>query len=242
MYLTPFHTSNQTPSGQQIHITPEQASVFAKQISDDFNPLHNPEAKRFCVPGDLLFSLVLAYQGLSQKMAFHYTGMIGKNMAVTIPDTNESELSVLDENEKPCLNASRQGEITHDETLIEAFSRAYVAFSGHCFPHILVPLMKQHNVMINPERPMVIYESMAFEFDQLNGSHPVLEFKDSQLEVKGKRGQVRIEFNIMEAGKQIGSGFKTMVLSGLREYNQECIEDIVLRYERSKSEYNAKTK
>ncbi len=239
MYLTAFHTSNKTLDGQTIHITPEQASTFAKEISDDFNPLHNPDSKRFCVPGDLLFSLVLAYQGLSQKMAFQYTGMIGKNMAVTIPDTNENELSVIDENQKPCLNATRQGEITHDAILIEAFSRAYVAFSGHCFPHILVPLMKQHNVMINPERPMVIYESMAFEFDQLNCSQPTLEFKDSQLEVKGKRGQVRIEFNIMEAGEKIGSGFKTMVLSGLRKYDQDSIDEIVKRYEASKSEYTA---
>ncbi|MCF6253557.1 MAG: DUF3581 domain-containing protein [Thiomicrorhabdus sp.] len=239
MYLAPFHTSHKTANGQVIHITPEQGSTFAKGISDDFNPLHNPDSKRFCVPGDLLFSLILAYQGLSQKMSFHYTGMIGKNVAVTIPNTDESELSVIDENDKSCLEASRQGDITHDTTLIEAFSRAYVAFSGHCFPHILVPLMKQHNVMINPSRPMVIYESMAFEFEQLNCSQPILELKESTLEVQGKRGQVRIEFTILEAGKQIGSGFKTMVLSGLREYDQEQIDDIVRRYEQSKVEYNA---
>jgi hypothetical protein len=239
MYLAPFHTAHKTANGQIIHITPEQGSRFAKRISDDFNPLHNPSSKRFCVPGDLLFSLILAYQGLSQKMSFHYTGMIGKNMAVTIPDTNENEFSVLDENNKSCLNTSRKGNISHNTTLTEAFSRAYVAFSGHCFPHILVPLMKQHNVMINPSRPMVIYESMAFEFEQLNGSQPTLELKDCTLEVQGKRGQVRIEFIILEAGKQIGSGFKTMVLSGLREYDQEQIDDIVKRYEHSKLEYNA---
>ena len=239
MYLAPFHTTDKTDNGQIIHITPEQGSAFAKGISDDFNPLHDPESKRFCVPGDLLFSLILAYQGLSQKMSFHYTGMIGKNISVTIPDTNENTFSVLDENDKSCLDASRQGKISHNATLIEAFSRAYVAFSGHCFPHILVPLMKQHNVMINPNRPMVIYESMAFEFEQLNASQPTLQFKESLLEVQGKRGQVRIEFTILEAGEQIGSGFKTMVLSGLREYDQAQIDDMVKRYEHSKLEYNA---
>jgi len=40
---------------EKISFTRQQASDFAKQVADDFNPLHNVEAKRFCVPGDLLF-------------------------------------------------------------------------------------------------------------------------------------------------------------------------------------------
>ena len=43
----------------KISFTRQQASDFAKQIADDFNPLHDIQAKRFCVPGDLLFSLIL---------------------------------------------------------------------------------------------------------------------------------------------------------------------------------------
>ncbi len=237
MYLDSFHTCKQATNHKIIHVTPKQGSAFAKEVSDDFNPLHNPDSKRFCVPGDLLFALTLAYQGLSQKMSFHYTGMIGKNMAVTLPDTHDNQFTIVDENDKACLTAERQGEITHDLTFIEAFSSAYVAFSGHCFPHILVPLMKEHNVMINPDRPMVIYESMAFEFKHLNIKHPSLEFSGSQLEVKGKRGLVRIEFKVLENGAQVGSGFKTMVLSGLREYDQIRIDDIIQRYELSKKEY-----
>ncbi len=239
MYLDSFHTYTQTQNSKIIHITPEQGSTFAKEVSDDFNPLHNPDSKRFCVPGDLLFALTLAYQGLSQKMSFHYTGMIGKNMAVTLPSTDESKFTIMDENNKACLTAERQGAQTQDLTFIEAFSTAYVAFSGHCFPHILVPLMKKHNVMINPDRPMVIYESMAFEFKHLNIKHPTLEFSGSQLEVKGKRGLVRIEFNVLENSEHVGSGYKTMVLSGLREYDQTCIDEVIQRYETSKEMYKS---
>ncbi len=240
MYLDSFHTCTQTNNSKTIHITPEQGSAFAKEVSDDFNPLHNPDSKRFCVPGDLIFALTLAYQGLSQKMSFHYTSMIGKNMAVTLPDTDESQFTIVDENDKACLTAERQGDNTKDLTFIKAFSTAYVAFSGHCFPHILVPLMKQHNVMINPDRPMVIYESMAFEFKHLNIKQPTLELSNSQLDVKGKRGLVRIEFNVLENnGEHVGSGYKTMVLSGLREYDQTCIDDIVQRYETSKELYKS---
>ena len=234
MYLDAFHATQDNI----IQITPEQGSRFAKEVSDDFNPLHNPDSKRFCVPGDLLFALTLARLGLSKKMVFNYTGMVGKGIELVIPQTEESKFTILDTNEKPYLNVAREGEITHDIKLIEGFSRAYVAFSGHSFPHILVPLMQQHNVMINPERPMVIYESMAFEFDRLDIQAPALQLAGSSLTVEGKRGTVRIEFAIMDSNTQVGSGYKTMVLSGLREYDQAKVDGLIELYEISKTNYS----
>ncbi len=239
MYLDPFHTIK---NNSFITITPEQGSAFAKKVSDDFNPLHNPDSKRFCVPGDLLFSLVLAHLGLSQKMSFNYTGMVGKNVTLILPKTPSQEFSITDNNGKSYLNVTQQGKATQNMEEIEAFSRAYVAFSGHSFPHILIPLMKKHNVMINPERPMVIYESMAFEVDTLTLKAPTLTLSDSQLEATGKRGLVRLNFDVLEAGKKIGSGFKTMVLGGLREYEQATIDDLIARYESSKHAYFTKQK
>ena len=47
------------PNGN-VCFTREQGSNFAKQIADDFNPLHDIDAKRFCIPGDLLFSIILS--------------------------------------------------------------------------------------------------------------------------------------------------------------------------------------
>ena len=233
MYLNAFHTTQ----NNVIQITAEQGSRFAKEVSDDFNPLHNPDSKRFCVPGDLLFALTLAYLGLSKNMVFNYTGMVGKGVELVIPQTNEDSFTILDTNEKPYLNVKREGDITNNIELIEGFSRAYVAFSGHSFPHILVPLMQQHNVMINPERPMVIYESMAFEFERLDITTPTLKLADSSLNVVGKRGTVRIEFAIMDGQEKVGSGYKTMVLSGLREYNQEQVNGLIELYESSKTNY-----
>ncbi|HEY9018007.1 DUF3581 domain-containing protein [Thiomicrospira sp.] len=233
MYLDPFHASQ----GSTITITPEQGSQFAKQISDDFNPLHNPDSKRFCVPGDLLFALVLARYGLAKNMAFKYTGMVGKGVVLNFPETQASEFCIADTNEKPYLEVSRDGDISHNMTLIEAFSRAYVAFSGHSFPHILVPLMQQENVMINPDKPMVIYESMAFNFENLSAERPSLELTNSSLNVSGKRGLVRMEFDICESGQRVGSGYKTMVLSGLREFDQAQLDNLIQLYEQTKSNY-----
>ena len=235
MYLDNFHSIQ----NDLIIITPEQGSRFAKEVSDDFNPLHNPDSKRFCVPGDLLFAMTLARFGLSEKMTFNYTGMVGKGVELVFPESAENSFIIKDNNDKAYLDISREGKISNDMNFIEGFSRAYVAFSGHSFPHILVPLMKQHNVMINPDRPMVIYESMAFEFDNLEVSKPTLKLSDTSLDVEGKRGTVRIEFDVLDGDTKVGSGYKTMVLSGLREYDQSKVDGLIELYETSKSSYAA---
>jgi len=233
MYLTPFYTQQD----HHILISPEQASRFAKDVADDFNPLHNPESKRFCVPGDLLFALSLAKLGVAQSMRFNYTGMVGKDTALVFPEEMAEKMVIQDQNGKAYLEIEQQGQISQDMAMIEAFSKAYVAFSGHSFPHILVPLMEQNNVMINPEKPMVIYDSMLVEFDDLNVTKPTLKLTDTTLEVNGKRGQVKIAFDTFEGDRKMGHGYKTMLLSGLRDYDQDAIDDLVKQYENAKLAY-----
>lgn len=235
-YLNPFFQE----SDDFITITPEQASTFAKEVARDFNPLHNPDAKRFLVPGDLLFALVLARNGLSQEMEFNYTGMVGNKVLLQFPKQPDETFNIVDNQGKQYLDVTRRGEKSTDMSLIEAFTRAYVAFSGHSFPHILVPLMKKHQVMINPDRPMVIYESMAFKLDHLEIQSPTLELTDSSLKVQGKRGTVRLQFQVLENGKPVGNGYKTLVLSGLREYDEAKVQGLVDDYEDIKAGYQAR--
>lgn len=233
MYLNPFHKIE----NGLISIQPEQASRFAKEIAQDFNPLHDANAKRFCVPGDLLFALVLAKTGLASKMKFNYTGMVGKGVLLNFPTSTDSVFNIVDDQDKKYLDVKREGDITADMEMIETFTRAYVAFSGHSFPHVLVPLMKQHKVMINPDRPMVIYESMAFEFDRLNLVSPSLELANSELDVQGKRGTVTLNFTVLDQGNTVGEGRKTMVLSGLREFDEDKVSNLVKLYEATKADY-----
>jgi len=233
MYLNDYYSQQD----QTLTVTPEQASRFAKEVADDFNPLHNPESKRFCVPGDLLFALTLAKLGLAQSMRFNYTGMVGKDTPLVFPTEMASSMKIQDQNDKVYLEIEQQGEVSQDMALIEAFSKAYVAFSGHSFPHLLVPLMEQNNVMINPEKPMVIYDSMLVEFSDLNAHQPELRFSNSSLEMNGKRGKIKIEFDTYEGERKIGHGYKTMVLSGLRDYDQEAIDDLIQQYENAKQAY-----
>ena len=81
MFLDNFYNQNQS----ELTISAEQGSSFAKTISNDFNPIHDPDSKRFCVPGDLLFALVLQRYGLSQDMSFSFAGMVAEILACCFP-------------------------------------------------------------------------------------------------------------------------------------------------------------
>lgn len=211
-------------------IDAQQASLFAKEIAGDFNPLHDPDAKRFCVPGDLLFSIVLDKYGLSQKMRFTFSGMVGHGVQLHFPCTDAASFAVTDGKGKTYLQVERQGPTLWDKTRIEPFIRNYAAFSGPNFPHVLVPLMAQHNVMINTDRPFIVYESMSFELEHLDFGATELETAETTLNVQGKRGDARLFFNIKAGNETVGSGFKKLVISGIREYNHDVIQKFTENY------------
>ncbi len=219
-----------------IHFTRLQGSNFAKQVADDFNPLHDEDAKRFCVPGDLLFSLVLHKYGISQQMSFSFSGMVDESKRLCFPDQSE-HIVIKDTAGKEYLTIQRSGESNNDSQLIDRLIKRYVKFSGQAFPHILVPLMNEQGVMINPARPMVIYESMSLNMQTLNLNDPTLALSKTTLAVKGKRGQVILAFNVLENDQVVGSGTKYMVLSGLRDYDQAAIDSLIEKYNSKKSAY-----
>ncbi|MDA9569964.1 DUF3581 domain-containing protein [Porticoccaceae bacterium] len=231
MFLQSFFSQN----GNQLSISAEQGSQFAKQVCNDYNPIHDVESKRFCVPGDLLFALTLNNYGLSQQMRFDFSGLVPANKELLFPEWNTSELSITDSREKIYLNAYREGDMSQEQSAIEHLVRSYVEFSGHSFPYILVPLMQQHQVMINVARPLVMYQSMSLSLDQIALSTPEVKFLDAQMEVDGKRGNVTLQFSINEGEKAIGHGEKKLVLSGLREFDQQAMDQLILDYEARKA-------
>ncbi len=222
-----------------IHFTRQQGSTFAKQVAGDFNPLHDETSKRFCVPGDLLFSLVLHKYGISQQMCFTFSGMVDDSKRLVLPDETE-QLIIKDTAEKEYVTIQRSGDNNKDPQLVEQLIKHYVEFSGQAFPHILIPLMKEHGVMINPARPMVIYESMSISMNRVNISNPSLKSSGATLAVNGKRGKVTLEFNVFENSDIVGSGSKSMVLSGLREYDQTTIDALVNEYNANKEAYQSR--
>ena len=93
--------------------------------------------------------------------------------------------------------------------------------------------------MINPARPLIIYKDMAVHIDRFPAGELMLEFAGASMEVDGKKGSVKLEFDLFVDGLSIGHGTKDMVVSGLRDYQQSEIDVIVSDYNMTKQAYQA---
>lgn len=234
-FLAPFHIVN---DNGRVRVTAEQASRFAKDVAGDHNPLHDVGARRFCVPGDLLFALVLLRCGLSGEMTFRFRDMVGADEPVHIPATDADQIAVENMDGGTYVDVERRGTISTDGSVIEAFVREYVAFSGKTFPHYMIPVMREKGVMFHPDRPLVIYDSMGFELEHLDLANPSLELSDASLEVSGKRGEAIMRFDISADGEPAGSGWKKLLISGMREFDEERMESFVEAFYRRKAAYD----
>jgi len=233
MFLKDFYSIHDG----SVSIVAEQASMFAKEVAHDFNPLHDVDAKRFCVPGDLLFSMALEKYGLSQNMHFNFSGMVGHDVLLNFPDTDAELIDVNDNQGKTYLQVKRLGGLSRNSALIESFIRDYVAFSGQNFPYVLVPLLAQENVMFNINRPLVIYESMTLSFDHLDFQQASVEMLEPKIEVNGKRATAFLHFQIKAGGDVVGTGFKKLAISVPSDYEAEPMQTFVDEYLARKNDY-----
>ncbi len=232
MLLAPYYNETE----DLLQVSRQQGSDFAKRLANDFNPLHDFDAKRFVVPGDLLFSIALQKLGISEKMRFEFVGMVSGETEFSIVPQDDGQLEIISK-EKSCTKIQRSGDVLLNEKLIEKISLEYVKFSGKTFPGILLPLMQLKNVMINPARPMVMYQSMVIELNEFSFSEPTIELAKQEINVEGKRGDVSIHFNIIAEGKIVGCGEKHFLLSGLRAYEEDAMNSLVENYEATKVAY-----
>lgn len=237
-----------TLNGSLLSFSREQASAFAKEIAGDFNPIHNVDARRFCVPGDLLFVTMLLRYGLAERTVVEFSNMVDDSMQFELPEDVEDNFELQDTAGKACLSLSLEGRRFRGAALAESLSERYVTFSGKTFPDILVNMMKEHQVMINGARPLVMYKSMSVNLvaDAIEGLSPEdatglsLELDSSEMVIEGKKASATLLFRLSVNEQTIGEGNKTMLLGGLREYDQTVIDDIVRQYNQWKSDYSGK--
>jgi len=227
-----FHIKNTS-----LSFTRQHASDFAKIVASDFNPIHDVEAKRFCVPGDLIFAVIIHHYGLYKEMTFRFSGMVRETSQLLLPDCNAHQISINDVNEKKYLDINCAGKSSNNQKLIESLTCSYVKFSGQVFPHILLPLMRQENVMMNPDRPLIIYDSISLSLDTLDAEEVTLELTNSRLDVNGKRGDVTLDYAILSNGEILGSGQKNMIVSGLRGFDDEEMSKLLSAFNRRKDSY-----
>src|SRR5680860_190600 len=231
MFLERFHCEKDG----RVYISAAQASLFAKEVAGDFNPIHDPDARRFCVPGDLLFAVIVSRFGLSRHMTFKFRALLGGGIPLEFRENGDGTIEVCDQNGKVYIEVTRSGDVTRDERVIEEFIRCYVAASGKNFPHTLKPLMESRDVMFNPDRPMVMYASMSLTLDRLDAASPELELHNADLEANGKRGNVTLEYRLISDGKPVGEVAKHLVLGGLRPYCPDAMAGVIEEFYRLKA-------
>lgn len=222
-----------------MHFSQTQANHFAKGVAGDFNPIHDVGAKRFCVPGDLLFAALLNRYGVYERLSVDLMSLVSADVVVELPPTLAAHNEICDAQGRHLLSLDVAGKSTTDNAFVLSLVQEYVRFSGKTFPDILVELMRENNVMINPSRPLVIYKDMSLELDALTGDDLTLELDKATLDAEGKKGKACLRFVIKNGGDIIGRGEKNMVLSGLREYDEAAMSDIVALYADWKLSYTA---
>lgn len=225
--------------GNKLSFSREQGSTFAKREAGDFNPIHNVDTRRFCVPGDLLFSVVLHCEGLYQSMSFEFEQLVTDTNELEIVWDGSDKFVLQDESGKIYLQVAVAGEQTRDETLVSALSRAYIEFSGVTFPYLLVDLMRNNGVMINPVKPLVMYKSMSFTLDRFSEGDMSLDYTGGWLSAEGKKAEVGLPFGICDKDETIGQGSKKMLLGSLRPFDDDQMDPLVEQYNAIKGQFSA---
>jgi len=78
---------------------------------------------------------------------------------------------------------------------------------------------------------------MTLTFKHLDFTAPVLEMLEPTMEVNGKRATAYLHFQIRADGEVVGSGFKKLAVSGLRDYEEEPLQAFVDEYLARKNDY-----
>lgn len=239
-----------------------RASAFAKDVAGDFNPLHDVGNKRFCVPGDLLFAALLEHYGLHSEVSVGFAGMLGARSRVTLPARSGEggRLHLLDERGRDVLGYVASGTRIEDAGFARRLAEEYVRFSGRTFPAILMPLMQQAGVMINPDRPLIIYKDMIIRLDAQAvaaslAAHPAgsiaagaaadaaltLDEGEHAFSANGKKGAASVRFSIRRGGATLGDGEKNFVLTGLREYDAEAVAGLLATHAQRVTAWQARS-
>jgi acetylornithine deacetylase/succinyl-diaminopimelate desuccinylase-like protein len=78
---------------------------------------------------------------------------------------------------------------------------------------------------------------MTLTFKHLDFTNPVLEMLEPNMEVNGKRATAYLHFQIRAGEEIVGSGFKKLAVSGLRDYEEQPLQAFVDEYLARKNDY-----
>ena len=105
--------------GDAVYFEEAQASRFAKQVAGDFNPIHDPGSRRFCVPGDLLFSVLLSRFGVAANTTVEFSGMLDGKTRMLLPQESGDAIDIVDSNQRALMSMRQSGVRFTNESFTE---------------------------------------------------------------------------------------------------------------------------
>ena len=79
-----------------------------------------------------------------------------------------------------------------------------------------------------------MYQSMSLQFDRVDIKAPTLEPEAPIFKAEGKRGTVVLPFIWKDGDEVVGKGEKTMLVSGIIEYDKSAMDGLIEKYNTSK--------
>ena len=225
MFVDQYYTCHE----ENFYFPKHKSSAFAKQIAKDFNPLHDVKNRRFCVPGDLIFSAILSKFGANKEMTFDFKRMINGIEALNVVSSNES-ISVKNIQNEEMISIHRGGEITHDKVFINGFIRSYVEFSGKMFPEVILNAMKKSGVMPSLKRPLIIYVKMSFSLNVFSSNRPQVMLRETVFEKLGRKGVMSLYFDVWVNGEIIGFGEKKIFIGSVCPCDPSALQVYINSY------------
>lgn len=202
----------------EIHFNDLKASQFAKNVSNDQNPIHDHDNKNYCIPGDLIFSMCADVLGLGSETDLYLHHPIGKNSSILIKEAKDGFYLGRDQSGIKIFTYRKNGETT-DICDTGNFLNCFARVTETLFEDAIHPQLKQKGLMINPSSPSVVLTSISIRKSE--NSKPVHKIKPDESVATGnvKRAKVTAKYTMNDLyDNSIGEARKTLFISGLREY------------------------
>ena len=210
-----------------VGISNNNVSKFAKEICNDFNPIHSNKKSKPIVPGDLFVVLFLLSNGLYKRTIIEF-----KKISYPIQKFIITKSSILNSKNESVVNFTLKDDIVADSNSIflSGFLREFCKISGTIFAQELEPIFIKYRKMPNPQKPRMLYESTQINLDKeiinLKVDFVQIKFLEPNVIILENQATVNFQILVLQSGRTIGLITKTLFCTNLEEYTQEKYEEL----------------
>lgn len=206
--------------------------AYARNVVKDFNPIHNHLAKNYCVPGDLIFALMVERGGVHGSMRMDFLNRVGKDSEYIFV-SGKAGMALLDRGNKVQAQLIGSGDASVCVKCISAVSDAVLSCTSSYFPYKMMRSLRAENLMLSGCRSLVILKSIEVNVSDLHfASDLTAVFCSSSLRHSGRRGTIDAHFQLVGGnGQVLGQVIKTALIIGIERFNGKRSAQYLENYE-----------